>query len=612
MRVKQLYIVIFSVLCFVRLDCFGQSDLNIDSLNKVILHTKIDTVKVRSLLSLGWHYRAIDSKKAQELTLTAIDLAIKGNYKRGEGYAYVNLGGIYIFSLNYSKASENLLKALPIVESLNDSLQMGMAYNNLALVYTEQLNYELAKTYYEKAFEIKKAKRNKRGMAATLHNLGMLYAYQRKYDKAKEYFDQSLKLELEVNNSQGIAECYQSLGNIAVYDKKYNNAVKFYNRALSIYDSINDIENLGGCLSGISEVFSEVKKYRKAIEYGLKSLELTEKYKIDREDSYRALVMAYEGAGKAEEALKYQRKLMSMKDSIYNVELAGKTVEIQTKYEAEKKEKEILLLEKQNTESSTLAETRKLWFIIAIISGLLAVAILLLVLLRISSLKKQKQIEFEKSKLEFEQKALRAQMNPHFLFNAINSIQSYILNKKQQEAYDYLAKFSKLMRIVLNNSQEKTLNLHSELEMIKLYVEMEQLRFNESFDFNLSVAQDIDVHDVILPAMLIQPYIENAIWHGLMNLANERRGILNLKLTIQDTLLKIVVEDNGVGREKAKEYKKDDAHKSVGMNLTEQRLLLMGKMEEYEKAKVIVSDVKDEKDMICGTRVEIFIPVNGK
>ncbi|MBL7899426.1 MAG: histidine kinase, partial [Crocinitomicaceae bacterium] len=222
----------------------------------------------------------------------------------------------------------------------------------------------------------------------------------------------------------------------------------------------------------------------------------------------------------------------------------------------------------------------------------------------------RKQLEFEKAKLEMEQKALRAQMNPHFIFNAINSIQSYILKKSEQEAYDYLAKFSRLIRIVLNNSQEKSLMLHQELEMIKLYVEMEQLRFNNKFEFNLTINDDVHPYEMFVPAMLIQPYIENAIWHGLMNLENERHGMLNLNLSMNDTLLKIIIEDNGIGREKSKLYKKEDRHKPVGMQLTEERLLMINKMEEFENAKVIITDIRDDKGQASGTRVEIFIPVN--
>jgi LytS/YehU family sensor histidine kinase len=164
---------------------------------------------------------------------------------------------------------------------------------------------------------------------------------------------------------------------------------------------------------------------------------------------------------------------------------------------------------------------------------------------------------------------------------------------------------------VLNNSQEKNLTLHQELEMIRLYVEMEQLRFNNRFQFHLQLNKNVNEFETIVPAMLIQPYIENAIWHGLMNLPKEQLGILNVSISLQDTLLKIVVEDNGIGRAKSLENKKLSGHQPVGMKLTEQRLLLINKMEQYENARVIVTDLCNEKQEPSGTRVEIFIPTDG-
>jgi hypothetical protein len=210
---------------------------------------------------------------------------------------------------------------------------------------------------------------------------------------------------------------------------------------------------------------------------------------------------------------------------------------------------------------------------------------------------------------EFRMTALQSQMNPHFIFNAINSIQRYILERSKQEAYTYLAKFSTLIRMVLNNSEEKILPLHKELEMIKLYVELEQMRFNNRFKFKLYIADDVDTYKLNIPGMLVQPYIENAIWHGLMNLGKEDTGILNLSITVNDLLLKIVVEDNGIGRKKAADYKSEQVHKPVAMSLIEQRLSLMNKMQDSDQAKVLINDLYDEFGNACGTRIEIFLPI---
>jgi len=206
--------------------------------------------------------------------------------------------------------------------------------------------------------------------------------------------------------------------------------------------------------------------------------------------------------------------------------------------------------------------------------------------------------------------ALQAQMNPHFIFNAISSIQNYILKNKEKEAYDYLAKFGKLIRMVLNNSRESTLPLFQELETLQTYVELEQLRFKDSFDFVLDVADHVDLYETHLPTMLIQPYIENAIWHGLMNIEDMRKGVLRLAISTEGKQLKIIIEDNGIGRERANAFKKGILHHSVGMKLTEERLQTISKLQEYESITVEIIDLKDDAGEPLGTSVVLHLPLN--
>lgn len=250
------------------------------------------------------------------------------------------------------------------------------------------------------------------------------------------------------------------------------------------------------------------------------------------------------------------------------------------------------------------------WFIILTII-LLMVLILLIVKQAILSVQKR---EAEKTRInqlisESQLSALQAQMNPHFIFNAINGIQNYILNKKEEEAYSYLTKFSQLVRLVLNNSRNKELTLQDELDMLALYIELEQLRFDHAFDYQLSIAPTVDPYAIEIPSMLIQPYVENAIWHGLMNLKNERSGQLKLVISTENNLLKIVIEDNGVGRAKANEFKTNAIHHPVGMQLTEERLNIINNVRKTNEVKVVIHDLVNEAQQAMGTKVELYLPL---
>ena len=252
------------------------------------------------------------------------------------------------------------------------------------------------------------------------------------------------------------------------------------------------------------------------------------------------------------------------------------------------------------------------WWFIGLAVLLLGFSIFLLIRFITRNIRKAEEGKTLVNKMmaEYQITALQAQMNPHFVFNAINTIQGYILGKNEAEAYGYLAKFSKLIRMVLHNSQTTVLHLERELEVLGLYIELEQLRFDNCFDYELTIAEETEITDFNIPGMLLQPYVENAIWHGIVNLENSRRGKLTISIEQVGEQLVICITDNGVGREKAKSFSTNTNHKSVGMQLTGERLRVMNQLHGENTANVKVIDLLDEKGNPSGTEVEISIPIN--
>ncbi len=250
----------------------------------------------------------------------------------------------------------------------------------------------------------------------------------------------------------------------------------------------------------------------------------------------------------------------------------------------------------------------KWWFIaFEILLGAALTYLFIQMRLKAITAKEEEKTRINKIIAEYEITALRTQMNPHFIFNAINSIQHYVLQNNGREAYNYLAKFSRLIRMMLNNAQEKKLTLHQEIEMLELYIQLEQLRFSGSFQFQLNVDAEIDAEQVYMPAMLIQPYVENAIWHGLMNLKDKTGALLTIKITRNDTYLKISIQDNGVGRVQAKLLQKNNTHRSIGMELTLKRTEALSKIPGEEKVSIQIIDLYTDQNKPLGTRVEIII-----
>lgn len=225
----------------------------------------------------------------------------------------------------------------------------------------------------------------------------------------------------------------------------------------------------------------------------------------------------------------------------------------------------------------------------------------------ISRIKQRERMKTEVSKIiaGYQLSALKAQMNPHFIFNSINSIQSYILTKRPEEAYTYLTKFSKLMRLVLDYSEENMVTLAQEVEIVKLYLELEQLRFEKKFTFSISIQEDINSSEMRLPALMLQPYVENSVWHGLMNKAEEEAKRVSLQFVKKGAVLEIRIEDNGIGRLKASSLPRH-THKPKATSINSKRteiLSLLGK----GKGEVKVEDVIED-GVIAGTLVIITIP----
>jgi hypothetical protein len=250
------------------------------------------------------------------------------------------------------------------------------------------------------------------------------------------------------------------------------------------------------------------------------------------------------------------------------------------------------------------------WWLIGIEVLVLIAIVYLVILWRTRNIKRKEAEKLRINKLltEYQMKALTAQMNPHFIFNAINSIQNFIIQNHSTLAYDYLIKFSKLIRLVLNNSKDNEITLQLELDTLALYIELEQLRFKDSFDYELRLQPGIDTESLMIPALLLQPYIENAIWHGLMPLKTQK-GKIALTIIEQEQHLRITITDNGVGRRASNQIKKKITHKthqSVGMELTGKRIELFGQERQFS---IQIIDNYDTNDNSTGTTVEIILPM---
>jgi LytS/YehU family sensor histidine kinase len=208
--------------------------------------------------------------------------------------------------------------------------------------------------------------------------------------------------------------------------------------------------------------------------------------------------------------------------------------------------------------------------------------------------------------LELEMQALRAQMNPHFIFNCLNSINRFVLMNETETASDYLTRFSRLIRTVLNNSKRSFISLEDELEMLRLYLDMENLRFKNGFEYSIDMRSNIDPQNIFIPPLIFQPFAENAVKHGIMH--KNGPGKLQINLSVENDILNFTIEDNGIGRVAAAllHSKSGEKNKSLGLQITKDRLSLINGY-THEKTFFEIEDLHDASGNASGTRISLKI-----
>ena len=275
---------------------------------------------------------------------------------------------------------------------------------------------------------------------------------------------------------------------------------------------------------------------------------------------------------------------------------------LRIKYETEKLNNENKQYEQQLEIQELQIKENRRNSIVALLGFLLVAGVFLIV-------GRQRRLKNEKKIVTLEQDMLRSQMNPHFIFNSLNSIKLYIINNEKENAVYYLNKFSKLIRKILMASKEKEITLAEELDTMKLYLNIENIRFSNEIDYRTSIDKDVDLEAIKVPSLILQPFLENALWHGLSSKKSDKKIRIDVTKENENIIL-ISITDNGIGRKEAERIKRNKSlkRKSLGLAITNERLSNFYK--EYNREyKVEILDLYDSNEMAKGTKVLIMIPI---
>src|SRR5690606_23312547 len=516
------------------------------------------------------------------------------------------MGICYMYSSNYTKALETYIQALHYYEIDEQTHTLGYAnvLSNIGLIYG-RMEYKLqfSLEYYERALRIYEQNDYKLGIANTLSNMANVYDNLNEPLKAIDLQKQAYNIFEAIGNKPGIASALTNIGIAYTSVPDYQQTIHYLQQTLPIYKEMGNINNLGIVEYYMGEAFMEMpisqanlskaeRHLNQAVILGKETNNMQ-----TQADSYNLLSKLYNKKSDFKRALEYKELAIALKDSLNSQDLKDEITRLEVKYEYEKQAN---LDKAENEKKQALAqaeiERHKLIRNGSIIGGVVLISG---ILLGFGMYWRKRQAEFNAKVSDTELKALLAQMNPHFIFNSLNSINDFISKNDVEYASNYLTKFAKIMRQTLENSMQNDIPLEEDLKMLELYLQVESMRLNNKFTYAINIENSIDLENTLVPPLILQPFIENSIWHGLSNKASD--GHIDISIKKEDNMLVCTVDDNGVGRTLKPEVD-STGNKSLGIRITKSRIDILNKKKHANGSLKMI-------DKEQGVRVEVKLPL---
>lgn len=533
------------------------------------------------------------------------------------GNSLNNRGVIYLYLSDYSQALKYHMDALSIFGQLNNKQITAGTLMNIGLVYDHLSNFAKALEYQQQAFELYKQDGDKQGMINSLGNIGNVYHNMERNEEALRHYQQALSLSREVGDKRGIASNTSNIGIVYNGTSDFAKALDYLETSLQINQQSGDKKRVAGDLNEIGKVYlnasaaflsskniDPASRLKEVEAYENKSLKIAREIgSLDlQREALDILGRAYEKNGRPVDALATYKNYVLLRDSVMNSEVKQSIARREIQFEYEKKEA-VLRAEQEKREAEAQITISRQRFIK---NTVISIAVILIAAALVSFIfyKRKRdadawrrEAEFKLKEAETEMDVLRLQMNPHFIFNSLNSINHYIDNNDVGNATLYTTTFARLMRMTLESSARKEVTLSDDLAALELYLRLEALRLRQSFAFEIQTDPGIDPEETMVPPMLLQPFVENSIWHGVAK--KKTGGMIRVLIKKNDDMIHCIVEDNGVGRKAAGH--ESNERKSLGIAITKKRIDILNEIKKSHGAVTV-------QDLEQGTRVEIILP----
>lgn len=614
--------------------------------NDSLISSALDK-KETNYFKLQKHFKRI--RFTNEEINSLLKRSIKNNYSLGEIYAKNVQGRAFRNAAKYAKSLEKYKEALEEAKKIKSTEAIIVILNQLGVVYRRQDKVRQALNCHQAALNIiskisNPSKDIRISSSITVNSIGNIYLMLKQYERALDKFNQSIVIQKKNDDKKGLAINYQSIGfsyknignlNLALENYKisleynmlnkdtlgkvichssiadvlikkgeYKKAYKYVEEIVSIAEDIGNVYYLSKVYNTLGWAFLKLNKYKESQYYLEKSL----KFGINNNIS-SSLVTSYDHLSELskkkkefEKALYYFEKSTVIGKKIFESNNIRYVNSLILKYDGEVGKNKIKYLAGENE----IAKLKLLRNRNVLITALVLIALLGVLLY---SMYGQRLLKNDKQILLLEQEALRIQMNPHFVFNALNSIKLYVINNEQKNAVHYLNKFSKLIRNILESTRVKEVTLGEELKTMNLYMSIENIRFSNEIIYKEDLNPNINLETIKVPPLILQPFLENSIWHGL----SSKKGIKKVLLSVNkfsDEFIQIDIEDNGIGRKEALIIKSNKTlnRKSIGIDLTRERMKNFSTQFQSDYSLNYI-DLIGEDGNVKGTKVSLKLPI---
>lgn len=478
----------------------------------------------------------------------------------------------------YEKATNYFLQEYTLGHSEQDTSQMIIASRMLGNVFSLINDTVNRKKYYLLSIDLSREFGDEQALLYSLMSLSYMYVGDYESKRALEVCEEAIHLikttenNTVKNDTSTIGAIYINTG--AAYGRLGNTskALHHYLIALSYFEKFsNPRREMVKLYTNIADCYRDqnLKEKSRNFHENALNLALTLGIQHDIQSAVDGLYKWHKKFGEPEVALEYLEKSIQLKDSLLNINVISSVEELHSKYQSDQLKKQITVLSETNKQHNEKIQSTRLWIflLIAVLLVIAGIAVSLILFQRFAL--RTQQLEFERNQADLRQRVLTAQMNPHFLFNSLNSIQRMYLEGNTDEANNYMANFGTLLRKVLTYSSLEKIELSKDIELLKMYLELERNRVDIDFYFSITTDSEVDVSFIKVPPLLVQPFVENAIWHGIVPL--NRTGQIEVHYSIEKDYLRCTVTDNGIGYEKSKNSRKKD-HVSKGVSIVRERL----------------------------------------